>query len=61
MLLPGDPQDDGESGVRDRRGYAKESPRCEGLKTKGQGRGRQTGHLRGPDEDSRDGCGRTTM
>lgn len=42
-------------------GVQRGSPRCEGLKTKGQGRGQQTGHLRGPDEDSRDGCGRTTM
>lgn len=32
-----------------------------GLKTRGQGWGQQMGHLRGPDEDSRDGCGRRTM
>ncbi len=57
MLIPGDPGMN-DSGVRVRRGYAEESPRCEGLKTKGRGWGQQTGHLRGPDEGNRDGCRR---
>lgn len=55
------PQDDGQSGVRVQSGYAKESPRCEGLKAEGQRWGQRTGHLRGPNEDSSDGRGRKTM